>query len=74
MGLIVFRALQDFTERTEEPADNLLWARDDELTDRGSADDQEFERLPQHVQMAAQRHITGDDATENDNETNDEKH
>ncbi len=72
--LIVFGALEDLAAGAGRAADHLFRVTDDELADGRTTDDQEFKRLPQHVHMAARSHIAGNDATENDNETNDKEH
>ena len=45
---------------------------DDEDAERGAADDEELERLKQHLEMAAERRVSAEDAADGDDQSDDE--
>ncbi len=70
--LLVLRPLEHAPETFAEAAEDRLGVADDEGAEGAAQDDHEFERLPQHAQMAARNGVTTNDRNyDNDGADND---
>ena len=70
VSLLRDRMLEGLAERLARILHDFHGVRHDEAAETGAADDHQFERLNQHVQMTAHRHVAADDAAEGDYKSN----
>ncbi|MNZ54207.1 hypothetical protein D3C78_721050 [compost metagenome] len=70
VSLLRDRMLEGLAERLARILHDLHGVCHDEAAEAGAANDHQFERLNQHVQMTAHRHIAADDAAEGDYKSN----
>ena len=72
--LLVFGTFDERAEHGRHGLEHRLGVADDEGADRGAEDDDEFERLPKHLEMAAHSRVAAEDADENDDCADDQPH
>ena len=61
-----FRAAENAADAAGDVLDDVKWIGNQERADRSTANDDEFGRLQEHAQIPMLHEITGDDATEDD--------
>ncbi|MCY1383469.1 hypothetical protein D9M69_715950 [compost metagenome] len=67
--LVVFRPLEQRAEHARHCLQHWSAIGNDECPDGGAQNDEEFEGLPQHLDMAAHAEISAEHAAENDEDT-----
>ena len=72
--LVVLGAFDQRAHGAHGALDDRAGIADDECPDGSTKNDYEFPRLPQDFKMSAQRRVTTENATKDNNDTNNEAH
>ena len=74
LALLRNLVLEGFAKCLERVLDGLGRVGHDKAADTGAADDHQLERLVEHLEVPAHRHVAAQDTAEGNNKTNDHIH